>query len=272
MAMLQNNERMEGMEYNNAQGQPPSDNRHALQDYQMQLMMLEQQNKKRLLQARRDNNTDGSNPAGTPGNQVYGAPNMSPSTSRGGGPSPNANEVKRGTPKAAQQPLPGSPMNELQNRSSPAPSFDPSGAPIPPGLQQQYYANMAANARQPPSSHPTFQVNPGMSQAQVEQMNQMQRAGRLPNGMPWPQGGQQVMQANQAQAALRAVNMGNMGPPPAPANEAPAPQQRTQPSSPAQQPAPPTPSTANKAAPKKKEAATKKVSLCPRSGGTTNGL
>jgi hypothetical protein len=255
MAMLQNNERMEGMEYNaNSQGQPPPDNRHALQDYQMQLMMLEQQNKKRLLQARRDNSTEGGNQAGTPGNQMYAAPNMSPSTSRGGGPSPNASDAKRGTPKTAQQALPGSPMNELQNRSSPAPNFDPSGGPIPPGLQQQYYANMAGNARAP-SSHPTFQINPGM-QAQLEQM---QRGQRMGNGMPWPQGGQQVMQgANQAQAALRA---GNMGPPPAPANEAPAPQQRTQPSSPAQQPAPPTPSQANKAAPKKKEAAAKKVSL-----------
>jgi hypothetical protein len=253
MGMLQNNERMEGMEYNaNSQGQPPADNRHALQDYQMQLMMLEQQNKKRLLQARRDNTTDGINQAGTPGNQMYTAPNMSPSTSRGGGPSPNANEAKRGTPKAAQQPLPGSPMNELQNRSSPAPSFDPSAGPIPPGLQQPYYATIAGNARAP-SSHPTFQINSGITQVQLEQM---QRAGRIPNGMQWPQGGQQVMQANQAQAALRA---GNMGPPPAPANEAPAPQQRTQPSSPAQQPAPPTPSQANKAAPKKKETTTKKV-------------
>src|ERR1700689_695726 len=158
---------------------------------------------------------------------------MWPSTSRGGGPSPNANEAKRGTPKAAQQNLPGSPMNEVQNRSSPAPSFDPSAGPIPPGMQQ-YYANMAGNAR-PPSSHPQLQFPPQITQAQLLEM---QRSGRIPNGMQWPQGGQQVIQANQAQAALRA---GNMGPPPAPANEAPAPQQRTQPSSPAQQPAPPTP-------------------------------
>lgn len=58
-----------------ANGQPGN---HALQDYQMQLMLLEQQNKKRLLMARQEQ--DGPGPIGY-------APNMSPSGSRGG-PSP----------------------------------------------------------------------------------------------------------------------------------------------------------------------------------------
>ena len=58
-----------------ANGQPGN---HALQDYQMQLMLLEQQNKKRLLMARQEQ--DGPGPIGF-------APNMSPSGSREG-PSP----------------------------------------------------------------------------------------------------------------------------------------------------------------------------------------
>ena len=54
-----------------ANGQPGN---HALQDYQMQLMLLEQQNKKRLLMARQEQD----------GPPVGFAPNLSPSNSRGG--------------------------------------------------------------------------------------------------------------------------------------------------------------------------------------------
>lgn len=53
---------------------PNGQGNHALQDYQMQLMLLEQQNKKRLLMARQEQD----------GPQVGFAPNLSPSNSRGG--------------------------------------------------------------------------------------------------------------------------------------------------------------------------------------------
>src|ERR1700712_152701 len=136
-------QQMDGMEQYAPNGRmipngTTGDGRHALQDYQMQLMLLEQQNKKRLLQARREQDhiiqVPGGGPpnSGPPGSGPPGqafAPNMSPSGSRGGGPSPNPSEqMKRiaGTPKMAQQGMPGSPMPDMQNRSSPAPNFDPS--------------------------------------------------------------------------------------------------------------------------------------------------
>ena len=83
---------------------------HALQDYQMQLMLLEQQNKKRLMMARQEQDSmarDGSSiPPGAAGMQ---APGMSPSGSRSGT-SPNPSEqMKRGTPQIGG--LPGSPAD-----------------------------------------------------------------------------------------------------------------------------------------------------------------
>ena len=65
-----------------ANGGPGS---HALQDYQMQLMLLEQQNKKRLLMARQEQDAPGQ-----PGMSGF-APGMSPQGSRGG-PSPGPGE------------------------------------------------------------------------------------------------------------------------------------------------------------------------------------
>jgi hypothetical protein len=242
------------MAHNNIGG----DNRHALQDYQMQLMLLEQQNKKRLMQANRDRDSITAN-AGTPGGQF--APSMSPSGSRGAGPSPTPGDPMRravaNTPKIPQQGLPGSPMADMQNRASPAPGLDPNGAPLQPGgMPQQYYQNMGsanAMAARAPSSHPQFTMMPNMNQPSMEQIQ------RIANSRQWPPG----MTGNQQNAAMRNAQQGTgvMGPPPTPANEQPSAQQRTQPSSPAQPAAPPTPSQSNKGAPKgKKEAASKKVS------------
>jgi hypothetical protein len=79
---------------------------HAPEDYQMQMMLLEQQNKKRLLMARQEQD-----------NALTMAPNVSPSESRAGGPSPNPNDqLKRvaGTPKIGQG-VPGSPKLADQN-------------------------------------------------------------------------------------------------------------------------------------------------------------
>ena len=65
---------------------------HALQDYQMQLMLLEQQNKKRLLMARQEQ--DMAHPGGVPNGQ-FAATGMSPQGSqRGADPSPNPNDMR----------------------------------------------------------------------------------------------------------------------------------------------------------------------------------
>ncbi|KAK8062406.1 hypothetical protein PG997_014503 [Apiospora hydei] len=91
----------------NAQG---GGSNHALQDYQMQLMLLEQQNKKRLMMARQEQDSlgggmprgDGSagpgGPGGPPGPNGQPFPDASPQGGRAGA-SPNPSEqMKRGTP------------------------------------------------------------------------------------------------------------------------------------------------------------------------------
>lgn len=74
-----------------ANGQPGSTNgNHALQDYQMQLMLLEQQNKKRLLMARQEQDTHV--PGVAPNGQF--APGMSPQGSQRGVDPPNPNDMR----------------------------------------------------------------------------------------------------------------------------------------------------------------------------------
>ncbi|KAF9635832.1 cAMP-dependent protein kinase pathway protein [Lasiodiplodia theobromae] len=258
-----------------APGQQPAGN-HALQDYQMQLMLLEQQNKKRLLMARQEQDNITQHPASAPVGQPGFPPAMSPQGSRAG-PSPNPNDqMKRGTPKLNQAGLPGSPMPDgsmPQNRSSPLPNgFDPNQ--MPPGMPPQFYQGQMANGMmRPPSSHPGFQGQ--MPQQQMEML--ARNGGRMPNGGMWPQGGPpQMMQQGQQQGGpqqgqgmqpgqQQGPPMGTpqqrnqqMPPPPAPSagNE----NGRTQPSSPAQpQNQPPTPSQGNKPNPKNKKKDDKKT-------------
>lgn len=245
-----------------APGQPQQGN-HALQDYQMQLMLLEQQNKKRLLMARQEqDNLSGPHQQGAVGAPGF-ATAMSPQGSRPG-PSPNpADQMKRGTPKLGQQGLPGSPMPEgaMQQRNSPAPmNFDPNLAP--PGMPPQFYQQMPQNPMmQPPSSHP--RPNFGNQQLTQEQMQAMQRNGvqQMPNGA-WrgpPQPG--MMPGQQPMGPMGVQNpqqRQQMPPPPAPTNEQPRPE-----ASPAQSnQAPPTPSQSNKAGPKKKATKDNKVKFC----------
>ena len=141
---------------------------HALQDYQMQLMLLEQQNKKRLLMARQEQ--DGP---GQPGMPAGFAPGMSPQGSRGG-PSPGPGGERRGTPKLGATGMDGSPLPDGSMRGSPAAinAFNPVQQP-------EMFAAMNAGVRPPPSSNPAFngQYNP-------QQMQQMQReaGGRMPSG------------------------------------------------------------------------------------------
>ena len=94
----------------------PGGSNHALQDYQMQLMLLEQQNKKRLLMAKQEHET-------APGRDSQPAPfpgGMSPSGSRGG-PSPQPDQIRRGTPKLGNPGVPGSPMPDGRMTGSPGP-------------------------------------------------------------------------------------------------------------------------------------------------------
>lgn len=246
-----------------APGQPQGN--HALQDYQMQLMLLEQQNKKRLLMARQEQDSMSAGPHSQP---AIGAPGFPPAMSPQGnraGPSPNpTDQMKRGTPKLNQQVLPGSPMPD-QQRNSPAPgmTFDPSQ--MPPGMPPQFpgYAQMPQNPmmRPPPSSHPGNFNAQQLTPQQVEQM----RNGAMQNGMQngaWrgPGGPQAMMQgAQQMGGPMGNPQRGNpMPPPPAPpAGE----QSRTEPS-PSQPAAPPTPQQTNKANPKKKVTKDNKVTLC----------
>jgi hypothetical protein len=248
----------------------PSQGNHALQDYQMQLMLLEQQNKKRLLMARQEQDNVNHVPGSSQAGQIQfagAAPGMSPQNGRPG-PSPNPNDqMKRmATPKMGPGAMPGSPAMGDANRGSPMPGqFDQNN--LPPQMRQQMafaaqQQSMMAQG-QAPSSHPGFQnmqmgqIPPNMNMEQMQRMAAAQQQGRLPNGAPWPQGGQPMMQTpSQQGVGTPQQRPTNMPPPPAPSTE----QQRTQPSSPAQGAGgPPTPSQAPKAAPKGKKEANKKV-------------
>lgn len=218
------------------QGANNGNGNHALQDYQMQLMLLEQQNKKRLLMARQEQDSM-AHPNGPNSGTFQTA--MSPN-SRAGDPSPNPNDMQRGTPNIKKAGI-SPPNGAMAGRGSPAPNM------MDPSMRQQMMA-MGPNGqplmRPPPSSHPAMAQ---MSQQQIEfmQRNQMMQTGgwqggpQPPHGM-MPQGGQPGQQPNMT------PRQGNMPPPPAPpaANAG-----GTQPSSPAQQPQPPTPSQANKPKP-----------------------
>jgi hypothetical protein len=225
---------------------------HALQDYQMQLMLLEQQNKKRLLMARQeqDNMTGPQHQGGVGAPGFQGA--MSPQGNRPG-PSPNPqDQMKRGTPKLGQ--MPGSPLPEgsmQPQRGSPAPNmqFDPSLAP--PGMPPQFYPQMPHQSpmMRPPSSHPGAGFN-GQQMTPQQQMEAVRNGQMQPNGA-W-------RGAPQQPGMMPGQPMGNMGgnpqqrqqmpPPPAPANDPP----RPEPSPSVSNQAPPTPNSANKPNPKKK--------------------
>lgn len=259
-----------------ANGDGANGGNHALQDYQMQLMLLEQQNKKRLLMARQEQEVP-RGPDGQPGmpgaGGFVGPTGMSPSGSRSG-PSPSpGDQVKRGTPKMGQAGLPGSPMPDgsmPQARGSPASAMAMSN-----GMQGDMFqmknmhdgmAVMGPNGnmiRQAPSSHPNLngQYNP-------QQMAEMQRRAGMPNGN-WQHGpqGQAPMMIQQQQPPQQPQQPSQMGTPqqrgnmPPPSGVPAGAAANGRPGSPAQPPAPPTPSQGTKANPKpKKEPKDRKVS------------
>lgn len=238
---------------------------HALQDYQMQLMLLEQQNKKRLLMARQEQdnlNPEGRVMSGQPGFP----PVMSPSGSRSG-PSPNPSEqMKRGTPKMGHVGLPGSPMpdgNMQPNRGSPAPM---NFGQMPPEMLQTAFkmgdgmGGMPNGAMmRPPSSHPQFANGMNPQQMELMRASQGQNGGRMSNGVTWQQGSQgqapMMPQVSQPQQPMGTPQQRNMLPPQVPAAGATT---NGRPSSPSAPAAPPTPSQSNKAAPKGKKEGTAK--------------
>ncbi|GJC85258.1 transcriptional activator somA [Colletotrichum liriopes] len=143
---------------------------HALQDYQMQLMLLEQQNKKRLMMARQEQDSMGGamprgdgpagpgGPGGPPGPNGQPFPETSPQGGRTGA-SPNPTEqMKRGTPQMNNAGIP-SPLPEgAQSRGSPNPmnfmnsQMDPNMAPhFFKGMGNQMDGNMATAAPPTPS-------------------------------------------------------------------------------------------------------------------------
>jgi hypothetical protein len=261
-------------------GQPGSGGNHALQDYQMQLMLLEQQNKKRLMMARQEQDNMGGMPRDGPGGPGSVGPNGQPfqgASPQGGrtGTSPNMNDqMKRGTPQLNAAGIP-SPLPEGQSRGSPgAMNFMP-GA-MDPNMAPQFYkqmngmdANMVgtmANGMRPPNSHPQA-FNQQMSQQMIQTMARVQQqqqqggiGGPMPGWQAGPNGAPMIQQTSQGPIPqpIGTPQQRAMPPPSAPAAGAPA-NGRTQPSSPQQNAAPPTPSQTNKANPKGKKDTKAKV-------------
>jgi hypothetical protein len=101
--------------------------KHTLQDYQMQLMLLEQQNKKRLMMARaeQDSIAAGDNDVPMPGQADIQPPGMAPSSSIAGASVYPGAQMKRanaqmkgnGSPLAAYLQSRGSPVNFMHNKA-----------------------------------------------------------------------------------------------------------------------------------------------------------
>lgn len=229
---------------------------HALQDYQMQLMLLEQQNKRRLMMARQEQDSmaraDGQPPM--PG-QGGLPPGTSPGSRAGASPNPS-DQMKRGTPKMPPTGLPGSPSAaDMSQRGSPG-SMNLNGGPIPPEMAAQFFPG--PNMR-PPSSNPAF------TGAQMGQPIPANVAGqRMPNAQ-WqpgqPQMPPQHSPANQPQAGTPQERSA-MPPPSAPPVTGPN-AGRGQPASPQTTGnAPPTPQQATKPAPKGKKDAKDTRKVC----------
>lgn len=219
---------------------------HALQDYQMQLMLLEQQNKRRLMMARQEQDTmartDGQPPQ-MPGQQVM-PPGTSPGSRTGASPNPS-DQMKRGTPKMNQTGLPGSPSaGDMSQRGSPG-SMNLNNGQMPPEMAAQFF--QGSNMR-PPSSNPAF------SAAQMGQPIPANAGQRMPSGQ-WQQGQPMAPQhspAHQPQVGTP-QERGAMPPPSAPPVAGPNAGRGPEASPQTGGNAPPTPNQTNKPAPKGKK-------------------
>jgi hypothetical protein len=236
-----------------AAGQGNNNGNHALQDYQMQLMLLEQQNKKRLLMARQEQDSM-AHPGAQPNGQF--PPGASPQgIQRGGNPSPNPSDMQRGRLLHGEA---VASRHYARNMYLPvAGMIDPSQ--LPPGARAQLIQQNGSMMR-PPSSHPMGQIPQAQQMEMMRQhQGQMMQNGTFPPGQQPPGGmmpGQQGPGGQQPMGTPRQQNS-TMPPPPAP----PANSSGTGPSSPQQNAAPPTPSQTNKAKPGAKTEPKKKVSV-----------
>jgi hypothetical protein len=240
------NGQMNQVRPNGMQTPGPQQGNHALQDYQMQLMLLEQQNKRRLMMARQEQDTMARSEGQPPMPGQGGLPpGTSPGSRAGASPNPN-DQMKRGTPKMHQTGLPGSPSaGDMSQRGSPG-SMNLNGGPMPPEMAAQFFPG--PNMR-PPSSNPAF------TGAQMGQPIPANAGQRMPSGQ-WqpgqPQMAPQHSPANQTQAGTPQERSA-MPPPSAPPVTGPN-AGRGQPASPQTAGnAPPTPNQTNKPAPKGKK-------------------
>ncbi|KAK9368533.1 hypothetical protein V1509DRAFT_564478 [Lipomyces kononenkoae] len=186
-------------------------NANALQDYQMQLMLLEQQNKRRLMVARQEQqeavvkqpSASGAQGGPQPGQQtgqpgqgqqpgenITSFPGMSPQQGRlAPSPQPNMDMAKRATPKITNQAIPGSPLPDGQQPNSRNASPNMSG-----GFSAMDQFNVLVGGpggnnlimRKVQPSHPQ-----GFNAAHLQQLAADQ-GGPRPQGMP----GRQQMNAN----------------------------------------------------------------------------
>jgi hypothetical protein len=248
------------MPVNNMQQQGGVNQGGALADYQMQLMLLEQQNKRRLMMARQEQDVAGSQLNGGQGGI---APNMSPrQNSRTGNTPPGQDGGRQGTPKMGQDP-----MLQMGVRNSPIPGNMNPGQLGPDGFQ---LLPSFQNGGRPPNGMPAGPV----AANQMEMMRRLQQSGQMNGQMMNPQmngqmNGQMMNGQMNGQFQMPPQMMQNpmMGGQPDQRTSMPPPQVpgpgangRIGPGSPQQPPAPPTPSQANKTNPKaKKEKETKKV-------------
>ena len=252
---------------------------HALQDYQMQLMLLEQQNKKRLMMARQEQDTisgmprDGAPGApGQPGPNGQTYPEASPQAMRSGA-SPNPNDqMKRGTPQMNNSGIPSPVPDGGHSRDSPNPAMNFMGNQVDPSMAPHFFkagvdGNMAAaqvqmNGMRPPSSHPGQPYNGQMNPQQM-MARQMQQGQGQPGPQPggpgqpgqWQQGpnGQAPQGLQQNQQVQGTPQQRSMPPPSAPSATVSNANSRTTASPQQASAAPPTPSQSTKPAPKKKE-------------------
>lgn len=206
---------------------------HALQDYQMQLMLLEQQNKKRLMMARQEqheNNPGSGNPMA-----VGMQPGMSPPGSRSGA-SPNPIDQMKRTPGLGG--LPGSPSaaDTMQGRSPASMSFMN-------GMQPDYNNSMFMEKNQPMMPGVAPNMRPPTADMNGMRPQNARMAGQFQGGQPM------VQQMSQGQMGTPGQR-GDMPPPQAPAATS---AQRNQTGSPANANATPTPSQQNKSNPKGKK-------------------
>jgi len=249
MSMDMYNPRMAGQPMQGGPGAGQSGN-HALQDYQMQLMLLEQQNKKRLMMARQEQDNAvnrGDNGAMPVGMQPAG---MSPSGSRTGT-SPNPTDQMKRTPQIGVGGpggggLPGSPApgEGMQGRSPAGMNFMngmPAGEFNPAMFMKDNQGGVGAGPGGPNMRPPTsMTMNPMVRQ-------QAGLGGQFQGGQPM------VQQPSQGQPQPMGTpqQRNEMPPPQAPAGNN---SQRNQPPSPQSGNAPPTPSQSNKPNPKSKKA------------------